>query len=93
MYDYSTQEAYRKELIDTKQYDIMAEKGGESMSLSDLILEFRAKNGLSQEEFANMVQVNVMTINAIENNKRKPLKTTAKKIEMFIKERENNVEG
>lgn len=63
------------------------------MSLSDLILEFRAKNDLSQEEFANMVQVNVMTINAIENNKRKPLKTTAKKIEMFIKERENNVEG
>lgn len=63
------------------------------MSLSDMILEFRAKNNLSQEEFANMVQVNVMTINAIENNKRKPLKTTAKKIEMFIKERENNVEG
>lgn len=93
MYDYTTQEAYRKELIDTKQYDIMAKKGGEPMSLSDLILEFRAKNDLSQEEFANMVQVNVMTINAIENNKRKPLKTTAKKIEMFIKERENNVEG
>ena len=63
------------------------------MGLGDKILEYRAKHGLSQEEFANLVQVNVMTINAIENNKRKPLRTTAKKIEMIIKESENNVEG
>jgi len=62
------------------------------MSLGERILEYRAKHNLSQEEFANLVQVNVMTINAIENNKRKPLRTTAKKIEMIMKESENHVE-
>jgi DNA-binding XRE family transcriptional regulator len=63
------------------------------MGLGEKILEYRARHGLSQEEFANLVQVNVMTINAIENNKRKPLRTTAKKIEMIMKESENHVEG
>lgn len=62
------------------------------MSLGEQILEYRAKHNLSQEEFANLVQVNVMTINAIENNKRTPLRTTAKKIEMIMKESENHVE-
>lgn len=61
--------------------------------LGEQILEYRAKHNLSQEEFANLVQVNVMTINAIENNKRTPLRTTAKKIEMIMKkESENHVE-
>ena len=63
------------------------------MELGETILDYRAKHGLSQEEFANLVQVNVMTINAIENNKRKPLRTTARKIEMIMKESENHVEG
>lgn len=71
--------------MNTKVYDKMVLKGGEQMSLGEMILEYRVKHGLSQEEFANLVQVNVMTINAIENNKRKPLKTTAKKIEMILK--------
>ena len=61
------------------------------MGLGERILEYRAQHGLSQEEFANLVQVNVMTINAIENNKRKPLKLTEKKIEMFLKGAEENV--
>lgn len=63
------------------------------MELGDKILEYRARHNMSQEDFANLVQVNVMTINAIENNKREPLRTTAKKIEMIIKESENHVEG
>lgn len=62
------------------------------MSLGEQILEYRAKHNLSQEEFANLVQVNVMTINAIENNKRNPLRTTAKKIEMIMKESKNHVD-
>lgn len=63
------------------------------MGLGEKILEYRVKHGLSQEEFANLVQVNVMTINAIENERRKPLRTTAKKIEMIIMEDESNVKG
>lgn len=60
--------------------------------LGDRILEYRARHRMSQEDFANMVHMNVMTINAIENNKRKPLRTTAKKIEMIMEANEN-VEG
>ena len=56
------------------------------MSLGERILEYRVRHNLSQEDFANLVQVNVMTINAIENDKRKPLRTTAKKIEMILME-------
>ena len=61
------------------------------MELGEKILEYRARHGLSQEEFANLAQVNVMTINAIENKKRKPLRITAKRIEMILQEDEENV--
>lgn len=61
-------------------------------SLGEKILEFRVRHGMSQEEFANLVQMNVMTISAIENNKRKPLRITERKIEMIMEE-ENNVES
>ena len=74
----------------TKQYGIMIaeSEGGENVekNLGERVLEFRARHGMSQEDFANLVQVNVMTINAIENDKRKPLKTTAMKIEMILRE-------
>ena len=60
--------------------------------LGERIIEYRARHNLSQEDFANMVQVNVMTISAIENDKRKPLRKTAKKIEMIMKESEENDE-
>ncbi len=63
------------------------------MKLGEQILEYRAKHGLSQEEFANLVQVNVMTINAIENNKRTPLRITVKRIEMILQEDEKHVES
>lgn len=59
--------------------------------LGEKILEYRARHGMSQEDFANLVHVNVMTINAIENNRRTPMKATVKKIEMIIeKETEEN---
>ncbi len=60
------------------------------MELGEKILEYRARHGLSQEEFANLVQVNVMTINAIENGKRKPLRITIKRIEMILQEDKEN---
>jgi len=63
------------------------------MSLGERIIEFRAKHNMSQEDFANLVQVNVMTVSAIENGRRQPLRKTAKKIEMIIKESEKNAEG
>ena len=63
------------------------------MTLGERILRYRAKHNLSQEEFANRAQVNVMTINTIENDKRKPTKLTEMKVEMILKEDGNNVES
>jgi len=63
------------------------------MELSERILEYRARHNISQEDFANRCHMNVMTINSIENHKRKPTRLTIGKIERVLKEEENNVEG
>ena len=55
------------------------------MSLRERILRYRAKYDLSQEDFANLCQVNVMTINSIETEKRKPTQLTVTKIEMVLR--------
>lgn len=61
-------------------------------SLGERILEYRARHNISQEDFANLAKVNVMTINSIENDKRKQTKLTISKIEMVLREEENHVE-
>lgn len=58
------------------------------MSLKERILEFRAKHNLSQEDFANLCQVNIMTINTIETGKRNPTRLTIAKIERVLREDE-----
>lgn len=60
------------------------------MSLRERILQFRAKYNLSQEDFANLCKLNVMTINSIETGKRKPTQLTETKIKMTMEEKENN---
>ncbi len=60
------------------------------MSLKERILNYRAKHNISQEDFANRCQVNVMTINTIETEKRKPTQLTVAKIEMILREDEEN---
>lgn len=62
-------------------------------SLGERILEYRARHNISQEDFANLARVNVMTINSAENEKRKPTKLTTMKIERVLREDEENVEG
>jgi len=61
------------------------------MELGRRIVDYRAKHNISQEDFANLCQVNVMTINSVENGKRKPTKLTIGKIERVLREDENNV--
>lgn len=63
------------------------------MTLGEKILEYRARHNISQEDFANRAQVNVMTINSVENGKRTPTKLTMVKIERVLREDENHVEG
>lgn len=65
------------------------------MSLKERILNYRAKHNVSQEDFANLCQVNVMTINSIETGKRQnPTQLTKAKIEMILRkdEEENEIE-
>lgn len=54
------------------------------------MLEYRAAHDMSQEEFAIKARLNVMTVNTIENGKRKPTKLTRMKIEQIMKEDEQN---
>ena len=58
--------------------------------LRERILEYRAKHDMSQEDFANACQLNVMTVNAIENGKGSPSKLTVMKIELVLRKDENN---
>lgn len=66
----------------------MDEKGGDMMDLRERILQYRARHDMSQEDFANLCRVNVMTINSIETRKRTPTQLTVVKIEMILKEDE-----
>ena len=56
------------------------------------ILAYRARYNLSQQDFANRAKLSIMTVNAIENGKRKPAKLSRAKIEKVLKgEPENEV--
>lgn len=59
----------------------MAEK-----TLVERMVEYRAKNGLSQTAFAEKVGVSTQTINTIENGVQTPSKITAVKIKMAMEE-------
>ena len=54
------------------------------MKLPDRILEYRAKENLSQAALAKRVGVSVQTINSIENGSQEPGKLTKAKIELVI---------
>jgi DNA-binding XRE family transcriptional regulator len=60
-------------------------KGGIDMSeLQDRIVTYRAKNGISQTEFAKLCGVSYQTINSIENGRQDPSRITKKKIELVL---------
>ncbi len=63
------------------------------MSLGERIIAYRARHNMSQEDFANLVKLNVMTISSVENGKHEPTKITAAKIDMFLRKDENNAES
>ena len=48
------------------------------------MLEFRAKNDMSQSDLAKLCKVSLQTICAIENGKQKPHKKTETKIRLII---------
>lgn len=52
--------------------------------LSERIVTYRAKNGVSQTEFAKRCGVSYQTINSIENNRQDPSRITQRKIELVL---------
>lgn len=54
--------------------------------LPERMLDFRAKNNMSQRELAEKVKVTIQTINSIERGLQEPSRLTRKKIELVIGE-------
>ena len=53
-------------------------------TLIDKIIEYRAKNGLSQEDFAKLIGITQRALCMIEQGKTTPRKTTIAKIKNLI---------
>jgi transcriptional regulator with XRE-family HTH domain len=56
------------------------------MKLPERMLDFRARNNMSQRELAEKVKVTIQTINSIERGIQEPSRLTRKKIELVIGE-------
>lgn len=60
--------------------------GGDMMTLSEQMIRYRAKNKLTQKDFAEKVGVSVQTICSVETGQQSPSSTTRAKIEMVMEE-------
>lgn len=56
--------------------------------LSERMIEYRAKERISQKELARRVGVTLQTINSIENGLQEPSKVTRAKIDLVISVKE-----
>jgi len=56
------------------------------MKLPERMLDYRAKNNMSQRELAEKVKVTIQTINSVERGLQEPSRLTRKKIELVIGE-------
>ena len=54
------------------------------MSLQDEMVQYRARNKMSQTEFAEKVGVTLQTINSVENGHQTPSKVTEAKIRLVL---------
>lgn len=58
-------------------------------TLPEQMIEYRAKERISQSELANRCGVSLQTINSIENGLQEPSKVTEAKIYLVIREKED----
>ena len=54
------------------------------MTLQEMMIDYRAKNRMSQKELAKRAGVTLQTINSVENGHQKPSKVTEAKIRLVI---------
>ena len=62
------------------------------MSLREEMVRYRAKERISQGEFAKRCGLSLQTINSIENENQTPSDVTLMKIRMVLEEQKENVE-
>ena len=55
------------------------------MTLAEAIIEYRAKNNISLQEFAERCKISIMTASYIERGLQKPNRLTTKKIMLVLK--------
>lgn len=63
------------------------------MSLQQRMIDYRARERISQTELADRCGVSYQTINSVENGKQDPSKITVAKIELVIGREEAKSEG
>lgn len=54
------------------------------MTLQERMIEYRAKNDITQRQLAEKIGVSVQTINSVENGTQTPSKITQAKIELLV---------
>lgn len=59
-------------------------KGGNTLTLEEKMIHYRAKEGISQTELANRCGVTLQTIWAVETGQQTPSRVTREKILMVI---------
>ena len=59
-------------------------EGGEKMSLQDRMIQYRAKERITQAELAQRCGISVQTICSVENGSQDPSKVTHAKIELVV---------
>lgn len=63
------------------------------MTLQERMLDYRARERISQTELARRVGVTLQTINSVENGTQNPSKITLRKILLVIGEEDKNAES
>ena len=60
------------------------------MTLQELMVQYRAKHGLSQEKLAKLCNLSLQTVNSVENGLQNPSRLTEQKIRLVVEEDEND---
>jgi len=60
------------------------------MTLQEEMIQYRAKNNLSQRRFAELCNISIVTLNNVERGAQKPSALTEAKIRMVIKGESSN---
>ena len=61
------------------------------MTLQEMMVRYRAKNNMSQDDLAREIGLSKQTVWAVEKGLRKPSKLTAERIKLIVGEQDENI--